>query len=86
MHTSFLSDGGLGPGDTMMKKRNSAVGDCQPVQETNLQVNSWNTASSKHTDTSCKVQNEAKKVPQKLLAAVKEDFRETWRVYKSSLN
>ena len=77
---------GLGPGDRMMKKRDTAVGNCQPVQETRLQVNDWNTASNKYTDTSRKMYNKAKKVPQKLLDDVKEDFRETWRVYKSSLN
>lgn len=69
----------------MMKKTDSLAGNCQPVQQTSLQVNNWNTVSSKHPDTSCKVQNEAKKVPQKLLAAVKEDFRETWRL-EISLN
>ena len=66
-----------------MKKRDTAVGNCQPAQETRLQVNGWNTAFNKYTDTSCKMYSE---MPQKLLDDVKEDFRETWRVYKSSLN
>lgn len=76
VHTNFLSDGGLDHGDTVMKRDSNGEIASQCGRQTCKSAIAI-ARSSKHTGTSCKVQNKVMKVSQKQLAAVKEGFKET---------
>lgn len=86
VHTSFLSEVGLGPADRVMERGTlqwDVASQCRR-QACKSTIAIQHPVSKQ--DTSFRVQNKTKKVPQQLLVSVKENFRKTWRIYKSLLN